>query len=363
MTKAAPPLHLVSVFPGFGVGGAQVRFATVVNALGATCRHSIISLNGDLACREKLDPGLDVAYPPSGHRAGQSAFSMLHARRVLRQTHPDLVVTSNWGAIEWAAGARLAGLPHVHTEDGFGPEEQGSQIPRRVFTRRVVLRQSTVVLPSRRLQSIATDIWRLPSRRLHYIPNGIDLDRFSNVSSQRLPDGEGPVIGTVAALRPEKNIGRLLRAFAALLAQCPARLVIVGDGPERAGLERLAADLGIRHATVFAGHSTQPERWLASMDVFAMSSDTEQMPISLLEAMASALPAVCTEVGDVADMLALENGAYVVPPDDLTFAAALRAIVDSDRAVIGTANRNKVTRDYGQSAMVAAYARLFGVPG
>ncbi len=354
-------MHMLSVFPGFGVGGAQVRFATVANALGAACRHSIVSLNGDLACREKLAPALDVAFPRPDHRPGRMAASVLLAGRFLRHARPDLVVTSNWGAIEWAAGARLAGLRHVHTEDGFGPEEQVAQLPRRVFSRRLILRRSQVVLPSRRLHAIATELWRLPAARLHYIPNGIELDRFSALAPAELPDGEGPVIGTVAALRPEKNIARLLRAFAALRASRPARLIIVGDGPERANLERLAAQHNVAQAVLFAGHSAQPERWLASMDVFALSSDTEQMPISLLEAMACGLPAVCTDVGDVRDMLAPENRRYVTAPEDAAFAAALADIVGTGHAAIGAANRAKARAQYGRDAMVAAYARVFGV--
>ena len=357
-----PPMHVVSVFPGFGVGGAQVRFATVANRLGSYIRHTVVALNGETACREKLDPALDVSFPPSGHRAGRMAPAVLHARRFLRRLQPDLVVTSNWGAIEWAAGAKLARLRHIHTEDGFGPEEQSVQIGRRVLTRRLALRRSEVVLPSFRLRAIAAETWRLPARRLHHIPNGIDLARFAGAAPMALPPGEGPVIGTVAALRPEKNIGRLLRAVASLGSARPARLVIVGDGPERAGLERQAAELGIAGRTLFAGHTAAPERWLAAMDVFSLSSDTEQMPISLLEAMATGLPALCTDVGDVRHMLAAENAPYVAARDDAALGAALGALLAADRKGIGAANRRKADADYGEAGMVAGYARLFGLP-
>ena len=355
------PMHVLSVFPGFGVGGAQVRFATVANCLGAAARHSVVSLNGDTACREKLDPALDVAFPPSGHRAGRMAAAVLHARRFLTHARADLVVTSNWGAIEWAIGAKLAGLRHVHTEDGFGPQEQAAQIPRRVLTRRLALRRSEVVLPSHRLLAIATDSWRLPPRRLHHVPNGINLARFAGAAPMALPPGNDPVIGTVAALRPEKNIGRLLRAVAGVRAQRPARLLIVGDGPERPMLEAQAATLGIAASTVFAGHTAQAERWLAAMDVFALSSDTEQMPISLLEAMAAGLPAVCTDVGDIRRMLADENAPYMTALDDSAVTAALLGMLDADRAAIGAANQRKAAADYDEATVVAAYAALFGL--
>ncbi len=353
--------HLLWVFPGFGVGGAQVRFAALANHLGSAYRHTVVSLNGDAGCTEKLDAGLDVCLPESGHVRGRMLGSVLHARRFLQQARPDCVITSNWGAIEWAVGARLAGIRHVHSEDGFGPEERTMQIARRVRTRRLVLRGSKVVLPSQTLAAIARSQWRLPERVLHVIPNGIDLARFSGAAALTATPGEGPVIGTIAALRPEKNIGRLLRAFAALRARHPARLVVVGDGPERAGLEALAAALGITADTHFAGHSTMSERWLAGFDVFALSSDTEQMPLSLLEAMASGLPAVCTDVGDVRAMLAPANAPFVTAVEDRAFASGLACLVSADRAAIADANREKARTAYGQGQMFASWRAVLAV--
>lgn len=353
--------HLLWVFPGFGVGGAQVRFAALANHLGPAIRHTIVSLNGDLACREKLDPGLDVRCPPAGHPAGRMAAAVLHARRVLAASGADRVVTSNWGAIEWAIGARLAGCPHVHSEDGFGPEERGSQIPRRVLTRRLALRGSEVVLPSRTLEAIARAQWRLPARRLHYIANGIDLARFAAAEPLAGPPGEGPVIGTIAALRPEKNLSRLLRAVAAVRATRPVRLVVVGDGPQRPALEAEARALGLDGTVLFAGHSSQPERWLAGFDIFALSSDTEQMPLSVIEAMASGLACVCTDVGDVRGMLAGENAPFVTAPEDRAFAAGLAGLLEADRRTIGRANGGRAITNFGDAAMFAAWRVLLGV--
>ncbi len=353
--------RLAWVFPGFGVGGAQVRFASLANHLGDACRHLVISLNGDTACREKLDAGLDVRFPDAGHARGAALLAVATARALLAAERPDCVVTSNWGALEWAAGARLARLRHVHAEDGFGPEERNTQIRRRVLARRLVLRGSDVVLPSRTLHRIAGDVWRLPPRTLHYIPNGIDLARFRAAAPMALPPGEGLVLGTIAALRPEKNLARLLRAVASLDAAQRPRLVIVGDGPERAGLQTLAYTLGIALRTHLPGHSTEPERWLASFDAFALSSDTEQMPLSLLEAMASGLPTVCTDVGDVRAMVAEENTPFVTAVDDAAFAQGLRALLSGDLRAIGAANRAKAEAEYGQAAMFSRWAEVLRV--
>jgi glycosyltransferase involved in cell wall biosynthesis len=361
MSAAGRRRRIAWVFPGFGVGGAQTRFAAIANHFGTACTHSVISLNGDLACRQKLSADLGVDYPDPGHRAGRMIAAVLQARRILRAQKPDLVVTSNWGAIEWAIGAKLAGLAHLHTEDGFGPEERAHQIPRRVHTRRLILRGSQVILPSRTLLTLATQSWRLAPARLHYIPNGVDLARFAGAVPADMPPGHGPVIGTVAALRPEKNIARLLHAFAALRARRPARLVVVGDGPERPALEALASELGVAADTFFAGHTTRSEHWYRCFDVFALSSDTEQMPLSLLEAMAAGLPAISTDVGDVRLMVSAANAAYVTGPDPLSMCESLGRLLAADMSGIGQANQKKARSDYNEADMFAAHGRLLGL--
>jgi glycosyltransferase involved in cell wall biosynthesis len=169
------------------------------------------------------------------------------------------------------------------------------------------------------------------------------------------------VIGTVAALRAEKNLARLLRAFALLAGDLPASMVIVGDGPERGSLEGLAAELGVAGRVRFAGHKVQPAKEYAGFDVFALSSDTEQMPLSVLEAMAAGLPVAATDVGDVRDMLAEANGPYVVQKDDAAMAEALRRLLTNPdlRLRLSVANRTKAERDYDQERMFATYAEVF----
>jgi glycosyltransferase involved in cell wall biosynthesis len=191
---------------------------------------------------------------------------------------------------------------------------------------------------------------------VRFIPNGIDLSRFFWVEG----GGEVPVIGTVAALRGEKNLARLLRAFA--LLRLPARLVIVGDGPERGRLEALALELGIEGSVRFAGHLTAPQAAYRDFDLFALSSDTEQMPLTVLEAMASGLAVASTDVGDVAAMLAEQNRPFVVARDAAALADAMAALLADPvrRCAIGAANRARAERDYDQETMFQAYAALFG---
>jgi len=338
------------------VGGSQVRFAATANRFGRAWRHAIVAMDGDTACRERLDPALDVTFPTVALRKGDTLGNLRRCRRALVDLRPDVLVTYNWGAIEWAMANLLVRTRHIHVEDGFGPEERARQLHRRVWARRLVLRRATVVLPSRTLERIALEVWRLPPGRVRFIPNGIDLSRFFWVEG----GGEVPVIGTVAALRGEKNLARLLRAFA--LLRLPARLVIVGDGPERGRLEALALELGIEGSVRFAGHLTAPQAAYRDFDLFALSSDTEQMPLTVLEAMASGLAVASTDVGDVAAMLAEQNRPFVVARDAAALADAMAALLADPvrRCAIGAANRARAERDYDQETMFQAYAALFG---
>jgi glycosyltransferase involved in cell wall biosynthesis len=333
---------LLHVFATFAVGGAQARFAAIANRFGRRWRHAIVAMDGNTTCRERLSPQLDVLFPNVGVRKGDTLDNVRHFRAALKALQPDLLVTGNWGSIEWAMANLLPhAIPHLHIEDGFGPEERDRQIRRRVLMRRLVLRRSAVVVPSRVLWQLATRVWRLDPRRVRHVPNGIDLSRFGPQERH-----DGMVIGTVAAL---------------LAGDLPASMVIVGDGPERGSLEGLAAELGVAGRVRFAGHKVQPAKEYAGFDVFALSSDTEQMPLSVLEAMAAGLPVAATDVGDVRDMLAEANGPYVVQKDDAAMAEALRRLLTNPdlRLRLSVANRTKAERDYDQERMFATYAEVF----
>jgi L-malate glycosyltransferase len=358
---------LLHVFSTFAVGGPQTRFATTANRLGSKYRHLIASMSGVTEAIGLLAPDVEYQTVPV-YNAGRNVLgNILRFRKELRRLKPDMVVTYNWGALEWAIANRFGPrIPSIHVEDGFGPDEAATRLRRRVWLRRLGLGHGTViVVPSRNLQRIATTEWRFPETRVTYIPNGVDIARFT----APIPEADRPfvkahgeiIVGTCAALRKEKNLGRLISAFAACGAR-NARLVICGDGPERRVLETAAIANGIANRVVFTGYMANPERALAGFDLFAMSSDTEQMPIGLLEAMAAGLPAVATDVGDIKSIVSQPNQAYVVnAADTAALTGALRALLGDPvlRGKLGDANRAKVAKEFSIDMMVAAYDRLF----
>ncbi len=356
-----PAPLILHVFSTFATGGPQTRFAAIANHFGPRWRHAVVAMDGDLSCRERLDPGLQVEFPEVEVQKGNTFGNARRFRRVLRDMRPHAMLTYNWGAIEWAIANAVPLVRHVQVEDGFGPDEAAGQIRRRVLMRRVLLRRRQVVVPSQTLWAIATGVWRLDPKWLLHVPNGIDLDRFA----QRVPNvTDNPVVGTVATLRAEKNLVRLLRAFRLAVDGAPGRLVIVGDGPERPALETLTRDLGLVNRVRFAGQSMQPASLFRGFDVFAMSSDTEQMPLSLLEAMASGLPVAATDVGDIRAMLPEAQHPFVTARDDKALAAALRTLLlqPALQRELGKANRAQAEQKFDQRDMFAAWAAVMDGP-
>jgi glycosyltransferase involved in cell wall biosynthesis len=218
-------------------------------------------------------------------------------------------------------------------------------------------------VPSARLERIARAHWGVSAVR---IANGIPVARFAMPPADAIAGLEKKagevVVGTVAGLRAVKNLPRLVRALARMTNR-QARLVIVGEGPES---ERIAAEAranGVASRVLMPGFLAEPGRWIGQFDIFALSSDSEQFPISLIEAMAAGLPAVATAVGDVPDIVAEDNKPLIVDRDDeAAFAAALDSLADQPhlRKAIGAANREKATALYDERDMIAAYARLYG---
>jgi glycosyltransferase involved in cell wall biosynthesis len=341
----------------------------VINHFGKRFRHTVFALdnNFEAACGFAAD--LEVALSPMRTPKRGSINTVFDSARILRRLRPDLLITYNWGAIEWAMANRLwPGSRHIHIEAGFSQREADSQIRRRVLFRRWALaRCALVVVPSLLLEDLARHVWRLPVERVRYVPNGVDVARFSSPAPDvspgfaRRPDEL--VIGTVAPLRPEKNIGRLLRTFATLDASITARLVVAGDGIERRRLEGLAEELGIADRVDFTGQ-VAPEAVLGTFDIFALSSDTEQMPNSLLEAMAASRAVAAVDVGDVKCIVCEDNRDFIVPRDNSpAFAAALANLLrdPEKRRTLGLKNRERVVAAFSQERMFAAYSEIFAL--
>lgn len=360
--------RILHVFSTFATGGPQVRLAALASRLGGKYRHIIAAMDGVYDCAEKFDSNADFELRRLHFTKGATLANIAMFRRLLAQWRPDLLLTYNFGTIEWVLANFFGRQPHIHLEDGFGVEESGTmQLARRVWMRRLgFVFGKQLIVPSKTLHDIALHVWRLPRRKVSYIANGIDCVRFSGASAD--PDGalfprtgDEIIIGTLGALRAEKNLPRLVRAFARLGDFPNARLVIAGSGPAGEDAAREAQALGISGRVTFTGHIARPERAYRLFDIFALSSDTEQMPLGVLEAMAAGLPAASVDVGDVLRMLPPENAPFVHGQTEAELAGSLaRLCADAGlRKTIGAANIRHVRAHYDLDQMCAEYDAIF----
>jgi glycosyltransferase involved in cell wall biosynthesis len=357
--------RLLHVFSTLAVGGPQVRTADLVSGFGAAFEHVFVAVDGRTDALDRLRFAAPVRRRALAFAKGRglAAGNLRRVVRLIAEERPDLLLTYNFGALEAALANRLwCGLPHLHFEDGFGPEESPArQLRRRVWLRRLALGgRAQVVVPSRTLERVALETWKLPRPRVHHVPNGIDLARFTTLPRPEAAPDRPVRIGAVGALRAEKNLARLLRAAAEVARTRALEVHLAGDGPERAGLEALAGELGLD--VRFHGHLAAPETLLAALDLYALSSDTEQMPYGLLEAMAAGLPVVATDVGDVRSLLPPESRGFVVPPGaDAALAERLGALVDDPalRRARGDDHARWAARHFARATMFEAYAGLF----
>lgn len=365
--------HLLHVFSTFVPAGPETRTVRIIEALGHEFRHSILAMDGRTDARELLSGKYDVELLESPPRAGSLA-TLRRLRTLFVAQQPSAVLSYNWGAFDAVFAARSLGFRRVvHHEDGFTSDETIEFKKRRVWARRLMLKRvHKVVVPSQRLKGIAESSWKLARDQVLCIPNGVALERFSPADGRPtlrhelgIPKGR-LIIGACGHLRPEKNPLRLLKACARIDREIEFHVLVVGDGPERAACEELARTQSSLYGRVtFTGHQSDPRALYRAMDVFCISSDTEQMPVALVEAMASSLPVVTTDVGDVRAMLPEAQSPFVVPLADhetaWPLAEQLTALLRDAtlRRDLGAQNRRRAEERYSFEAMLRAYRDVY----
>lgn len=256
--------------------------------------------------------------------SGAAAF-----RRCLRQHRIRLVHA--WdvpGGLFAIPLARLVGVPHVvfsqlsHRELVDGPTA--------FLLRRIDRLSHRIHVNCEAMRRYMIEHEGVPGERLYLCHNGVDTSIFHNNGRGRpesLRDAS-LVIGTVAALRPEKRIDVLVRAFAGLPPDSGAKLVIVGSGPLRRSLESLAGELGVVGNCVFIPTTREVACWMRAIDIFVLPSDSEAFSNALLEAMACGCCPVGSEVGGTPELIAHGGHGFLFPRGDAeALSAHLKCLV------------------------------------
>jgi len=279
---------------------------------------------------------------------------ILKDRRIeVIHTHNPLV--HHYGVL----GGRWARVPVVvNTLHGFGNLDD-SRKTRMIFDASCLF-STRVVCVCHALDRHLRKVTTAAGKRSVVIPNGIPVERFTSI--EHPASGPDMVFGAVGRLAPVKDHRTLLHAFALLSRRhASARLEILGDGPLRAQLEDLAAQLGLADRIRLVAPVLDVAVFLARVNVFAMSSLTEGLPLTLLEAMAAGVPVVATSVGAIPEIVAGAGCGWLAPPGDpAALAASMEAaLASAARPSMGMRGRDYALRFHSLQAMTDGYERLF----
>jgi sugar transferase (PEP-CTERM/EpsH1 system associated) len=355
-------------------GGLETLLIERINRMPASAyRHAVVALTRTTDFARKITKP-DVGVYALDKQPGLSLATHAELFKLLRRLKPAVLHTYNLAAIEYAPVALLAGVPvrvnGLHGRDAADPEGRN---PRHKLLRQLMLPfYDHCYANSGDMLAWNRQVIGVPEHKSGLLANGIDAERFRPLAEgEQRPDfgfGAGcRVIGTVGRVQDVKDHASLVDAFALLRTRLPAesaalRLAIVGDGPLLPALRDKVRALGLEGLVWLPGARYDVPEILRGFDVYAISSIAEGTPGSVLEAMASGLPAVGTRVGGVPEVIAEGQTGQLVPPrDPSAMADALAPYLRTPAlaAAHGAAGRARVLSHYSMPAMVAGYQALY----
>lgn len=367
----------VHVVYRFDVGGLENGVVNLINRMPREfCRHAVVALTrcvpGFCARVEQPDVEFISLEKPPGHGIWQ--YGKLY--RLFRSLQPDVVHTRNLAALEAMVPAWAAGVPgRVHGEHGWDADDpDGTRVRFRLVRRAYRPFVNRYVALSGHIAGYLMDSVGVPPERIGRICNGVDTVRFHPAregrdlleGAPRIPDG-AIVIGTVGRLQAVKNQCALVRAVAHLIGRhIPGAdricLVITGEGPLRGALEAEVVRCGIGDRVWLAGERADIPEVMRSLDIFALPSLGEGISNTVLEAMASGLPVVATDVGGNGELVDQGRTGLLVPAGDhvaLANALAPYVLHAELRQRHGAAGRLRVESEFSLDGMVDRYVALY----
>jgi L-malate glycosyltransferase len=365
MTSLTEPVRVMHLVYSLRPGGMEFGVVKLVNGLDRRrVKSSICSTKPATILKQLV--AADVAQFELNRRDGNDPNLVLQLYRLFRREQPDIVHTHAWGTlIEGLVAARLARVPIViHGEHGTLQLKRHQRWMQRAAWSRV---DRVLSVSTRLAERMAAETSFTPER-ITTIRNGVDLGRFTSVDRLAARQSVGiatnaVVIGTVGRLVPVKDQASLLQA-AAILRQrgLSPTVVLAGDGPLREQLLQQAESLGLAQSVRFLGHRADVETVLAALDVFVLSSVSEGLSNTILEAMAARLPVVATRVGG-ADELVLDgtSGLLVPSKSPQQLADALEQLLRDPvrRRAMGDAGRARVESSFDLNGMILQYEALY----
>ena len=356
-------MRIVELVNSLTAGGAERMAASLalnLQSRGASVQIVCLRDLGNMPIPEERFQEAGIELVPLLKNDGFSTKAMRTLVERIREWKTDVVHTHNplvhhYGAMAGRLGGARAVVTTVH---GISTLTMATWAKGLFWASCLMTDRMVGVCPA--VGETLRNRYLLEKEKTTVINNGIELEQFLRVKP-RSADGRF-VFGTVGRLVPVKDQRTLLEAFATVYRGNPrCRLEILGDGELREDLEKHARVLGVGEAVCFRGFSRDIAGFLGRLDTFVMSSLSEGLPLTVLEAMAAGLPIVATSVGGVVRLVEDAGCGWLCPPAQPTaLANAMRMAMDTkERVSMGEQGRVTVLRDYSLAKMTADYENLF----
>lgn len=374
MNTEDPRPLVVHVVYRFDVGGLENGVVNLINRM-TDWRHAVVALTEvvpSFAARVTA-PGVRFVSLGKGPGGGWKVYPAFV--REIRRLRPQVVHTRNLAALEMQVAAWWAGVPlRVHGEHGRDSHDVDGTVRRYQWLRRLYRPfVHHYVALSRDLADYLRDRVGVPASRMSQIYNGVDAARFAPATVRPPIDGcpftdtRLCLVGSVGRMLTVKAQPLLAQAFVQALQQQPAlqdslRLVLVGDGPLRADCQQILAAAGLAHLAWLPGERGDVPQIMQGLDLFVLPSLAEGISNTILEAMASGLPVVATDVGGNADLVRDGDSGQIIPAGDVSALAAALAAWGADpqrRRQAGVCGRQIAERRFTLQAMVASYRSVY----
>ena len=354
---------MLHVLYSFDVGGLEKGIATLINNASPEFEHMILCLSHSGESKQLISddiPIFELHKPP-----GNSVSFCLKLAKSIYRIQPDIVHTRNWGGIDGAIAARLAGCSCVvHGEHGWDIDDpHGSSLKKKLVRRYLSLGIKEFTVVSQQIENWLENDVRV-FRPVNCIYNGVDIlsdyclvEKGSLRKELNLSDS-ATLVGTVGRLDPIKDQAGLISAFVTIKKKIPqCHLIVVGDGSEKENLENITTD-GVH----LLGMRSDVMDILSSLDLFVLPSLNEGISNTILEAMAAGLPVVATDVGGTPEMIQSGYNGFLVQPHDYP------ALIDAQLTYLlnpqlmrehGVINRSVVKEKFTIQKMVSEYESVW----
>ncbi|MBO6881022.1 N-acetyl-alpha-D-glucosaminyl L-malate synthase BshA [Winogradskyella sp.] len=216
-------------------------------------------------------------------------------------------------------------------------------------------------------ESLKKDTMRLfdIKKDIHVVPNFIDLEKhlhnFTDCQREMMADDEERIVTHISNMREVKQIPDVIKIFYNIQKELPAKLMMVGEGPEKEGAERMVEELGIKDKVVFFGNSHEIDRILCFSDLFLLPSQTESFGLAALEAMASSVPVISSNTGGLPEVNEDGYSGYLSDVNDVNEMSANAIHILKDPEVLNRfkANAKAQSQKFDLHSVVPMYERIY----